>query len=297
MKRKFLFLFAAAALFAACSSDDPVTPNIDETPGTSEEEQPTEEVYASSATVTSEDGLSISVGQLSDAASDTKASDEENYQFGLQIYSGEVLDKWDEYILKADDFAIRVNGKYQKLTIRKDAEGQPTNEGIWEDIRITRSNSLEVLIEHLEQNVWLNDEGKSQDVTFEVYLWVENKELKDPATDTYGERFTWDDKWLWVGGSYTTDGYGVDITLKSDPADRVYDIEDLSATVNNYDIRYNVYRGLSGNPTDAEGNVDTENGLGNTPYIKVSIHITKRDDGLPSKITPVVPGSDEEGEE
>ena len=59
-----------------------------------------------------------------------------------------------------------------------------------------------------------------------------------------------------------------------------------------YNIRYNVYRGLQGNPTTADGTVNEETGLGNTPYIKVSIHTCRIEnpaDPDGEEVFPVLP--------
>lgn len=77
-----------------------------------------------------------------------------------------------------------------------------------------------------------------KDYTYEVWLWIDE--------NTWLETFTDADRAAWVSG----DGAGTDITE--------------ACTIvgpKGYTLRKNVYKGLSGHA--------------DTPYIKVSIHITK----------------------
>lgn len=131
----------------------------------------------------------------------------------------------EEWFLKADDFAIRVDGQYQDVIQVKDGVTA------LEDIRLTEED-LKVAVKGVA-----NLEA-DKDYTYEVWLWIDE--------NTWLETFTDADRAAWVSG----DGAGTDITE--------------ACTIvgpKGYTLRKNVYKGLSGHA--------------NTPYIKVSIHITK----------------------
>ena len=132
----------------------------------------------------------------------------------------------DEWFLKADDFAIRVDGKYEESI--KIEGGIESLDGV----KITEEN-LKVTISGVG-NLAANHE-----YTYEVWLWVSEETWKS---------FSDSQKAAWVSG----DGNGTDIT----------DLCKVTAP-KGYVVRKNVYKGLSGH-TD-------------TPYIKVSIHITKEE--------------------
>lgn len=131
----------------------------------------------------------------------------------------------EEWFLKADDFAIRVDGKYQDVI---QVENGVT---ALEDIRLTEEN-LKIAVKGVA-NLEVD-----KDYTYEVWLWVDEK--------TWLETFTDADRAAWISG----DGEGTDITQ-------------LCTIVGpeGYTLRSNVYKGVSGHA--------------DTPYIKVSIHITK----------------------
>lgn len=131
----------------------------------------------------------------------------------------------EEWFLKADDFAIRVDGQYQDVIQVKDGVTA------LEDIRLTEED-LKVAVKGVA-----NLEA-DKDYTYEVWLWIDE--------NTWLETFTDADRAAWVSG----DGAGTDITE--------------ACTIvgpKGYTLRKNVYKGLSGHA--------------DTPYIKVSIHITK----------------------
>lgn len=158
----------------------------------------------------------------------------------------------DEYTLRADDFAIRVNGEYMEDVA---VSGNTASLG---DIQIVDDN-LTITVSGLNEGSIL--EGK--DYTYEVWLWVNNRTLLHDGTGGYGPLFDALKYAEWVNPAndpYSDDDFGCDITsLITD--DQVYS----SA---GYVVRYNVYRGLS-------GYVDKTTGYGDTPYIKVSIHVQR----------------------
>ena len=156
----------------------------------------------------------------------------------------------DDYTLNADDFAIRVNGEYvDDITV----EGNTASLG---DIKIVDDNLTISLSGISSENI-----KPGNDYTYEVWLWVNNRKLLDDGTGAYGPLFTAGMYEDWVNPDndpYTDDEFGCDITsLLTD--DQVY-------SPAGYVVRYNVYRGLS-------GHVDAATGWGDTPYIKVSIHV------------------------
>ena len=131
----------------------------------------------------------------------------------------------EEWFLKADDFAIKINNEYQDVIQVKDGVTA------LEDIRLTEED-LKVAVKGVA-----NLEA-DKDYTYEVWLWIDE--------NTWLETFTDADRAAWVSG----DGAGTDITE--------------ACTIvgpKGYTLRKNVYKGLSGHA--------------DTPYIKVSIHITK----------------------
>ncbi|OUP06767.1 hypothetical protein B5F34_13105 [Mediterranea sp. An20] len=277
-------------MFAACSSDE--LPNGN-TPG--DGEQTTEEVYASSVGVTTEEGLGMRVGALNDTKAVTRIGEGEVY-FTLEI-PDDVLSQWESYVLEADDFAIRINGEYVKVTPISDSNGAGYMSN---KIQIT-GDDLTIQVEGLQ--IDLQPALQTQpEITFETYLWIENQ-IQDPTENgiTYVERFTYADKLAWIGlnssdevNADTERGYDVTQMVADDNGAVLHSTitENQNEPEYGYSVRYNVYRGLQGNPIDADGNVDAVDGLGNTPYIKVSIHVNQLDSDVPTEVIPVYPTED-----
>lgn len=291
-KKQILYLFAASALFAACSSDE-IPGNNNE--GGEDNGQTVVENLPSSLTVKTEEGIGMSIGS-SDTKALTRIGEGEVY-FTLEIPQ-DVLGQWEEYVLEADDFAIRIDGEYKTVTPIEGSNGAK-----WNKLQIS-GNKLTVQAEGLQMDLVPHEEVATQpEYTFEVYLWIENQIQKVTENGvTYVERFTYDDKLAWIG---LQSGATVD-----KDTERGYDITNLIAAENGavlhstvepgqaqpprgYAVRYNVYRGLQGNPTLADGEtVDEETGLGNTPYIKVSIHVNQLEEDVPTEVIPVTPKED-----
>lgn len=160
----------------------------------------------------------------------------------------------DDYILRADDFAIRVNGEYfEDITV----EGNIASLG---DIQIV-DDRLTITVSGLSEESIL----PGNDYTYEVWMWVNNSTLLDDGTGNYGPLFDAAKYAEWVNPTnpedpYSDDDYGCDITSMISP-DQVW-------SPAGYVVRYNVYRGLN-------GHVDKATGYGDTPYIKVSIHVQR----------------------
>ncbi len=270
MKKQLLLLFAASALFAACSSDDMPAGNE-----TNNGQEPTTEVdeYATSYGVTTEEGVGMVVGVLDQA--DTRATTESNVYFDLAIDLSLALGQ-EDYFLEADDFAIRKNGDYIATT-----NLGPLGKS---EIKVTASkgDELKVRVENLDDLEYSADEVR--DYTFEVYMWIENKTLLDDGSGSYGELFTEAIKKQWIGMDAEeeyTDGMetGFDMTKEISVGLRDGGNNDEEVT-QGYSIRYNVYRGLSGHGTDGQV-------LGDTPYIKVSIHVNRLPDEADVDIIPI----------
>ena len=115
--------------------------------------------------------------------------------------------------------------------------------------------------------------------SFECWLWVENKKQKEEngvLLDEYEELFSFEDKLNWIGGEENLENSGVDVTLKA-----IVGLHDKSVTEPEegqpefgYKVSYNVYRGISGRAVDEDGEFDND-GLGDTPYIKVSVNVIR----------------------
>lgn len=168
----------------------------------------------------------------------------------------------EDYTLKADDFAIRVNGEYiEGIEVKGDTATLDGIQIIDDKLTITVSGLSYEAIED------------GNDYTYEVWLWVYNRKLLNDGTGGYGPLFDTTDKYLdWIGldpdttelpVDYESPDYesGVDMT-------KGLSDNDLVKSPAGYVVRYNVYRGLS-------GHIDKDTGLGDTPYIKVSIHVQK----------------------
>ena len=184
----------------------------------------------------------------------------------------------DEYTLRADDFAIRVNGEYV------DAIKVDGNTATLDGIRIEDDNHLAVTVNGLLENI--DNFNYGDDYTYECYMWVYNSKLLDDGTGGYGPLFTQDMYEEWVDPAwdeYADDPYGCDITH------RIYaTLRDQFKSPAGFEVRFNVYRGLSGRQTNADGEYEV-NGYGDTPYVKVSIHVQRNDKAPANTIVGVWP--------
>ena len=162
-----------------------------------------------------------------------------------------------DFTLLADDFAIRVNGDYMEDIV---VDG---NTATLNNILIAHGDDMIIKVSGLDETNIL----EGNDYTYECYIWVNNTKLLDDGTGAYGPLF---DEALyeeWVNPSwdpYTNDDFGCDMTSR---------ITGVTSPAG-YVVRYNVYRGLS-------GHVDSDTGYGDTPYLKVSIHV-QRDPSAPA---------------
>lgn len=259
--KKLFFLFAASALLVACSSDD----QVDSLGGGTTTVDPAGETV-SVATVDYENGVQIAVGGLDGGVTRAADAAEPNGSVNFVIdltKANSVLESFGEYKLKADDFAVRRDGVYDGTIVPTDNKYQ-----YW-TIEMVEEN-LKVAVKNLEKLTFKD----CKDYTFEFYLWIENKKLLNDGTGGYGELFTDDDKSWWItreiGNWPVAEGEetGMDISEEiwsANGGDGKNFFEDYEeATPAGLLVRYNVYRGLSG--------LD-----GDTPYIKVSVHVEKKD--------------------
>lgn len=277
-KKQILFLFAASALFAACSSDEmPI--NNGSTPEGGEE--PTE-VYASTYSATSEEGFGVTIGDLSASATKADATTDQ-VSFELTIPDEILRNQAESYVLEADDFAIRSDGEY--VSFEKTENSHSASYGL---VEITRNGKLGIQINGLE-NILPSGE-KRHEITFEGYLWIQNE--KEEVTENgviMVERFTWEDKLAWIGREGKIDAT---VTRGWDATKMVSQQENGAVLINGengYGVRYNVYQGLQGTQYNEAGQQDDECGLGNTPYIKISVHVNRLDNSVESQIVPLIP--------
>ena len=306
MKKQILFLFAASALFAACSSED--MPNGNQ--GGDDNGQ-TVVSNTSFSGVTTAEGIGFSAGTFEEENANTKSADESvtiditpDLEF-METY-------FEEYEIKADDFYIRKNGKFVEVKPMESfgSELPGTN------IRVTStgySPNLKVRIQHLEELKYNAD--YNDDYTFEVYMWVARTTPKlNEGSGTEANLFTTAQKLDWINANTgVTDNDtenilngGIDITTDSEAELYLKPAEgNAEPNPNGYLVRYNVFRGISGYQDglfdengiyigeelfDADGNyVGTGEELGDTPYVKVSIHVNRLKDSQGSSITPVYP--------
>lgn len=184
----------------------------------------------------------------------------------------------DEYTLRADDFAIRVNGEYV------DAIKVEGNTATLDGIKIEDDNHLTVTVNGLLENI--DNFNVGTDYTYECYMWINNSKLLGDGTGGYGPLFTQDMYEEWVNPAwdeYADDPYGCDITHL------IYaTLRDQLKSPAGFEVRFNVYRGLSGRQTNADGEYDV-NGYGDTPYVKVSIHVQRNDKAPANTIVGVWP--------
>lgn len=254
--KKLFFLFAASALLVACSSDDQA-----DLQGGNPVTDPTEDV-TSAATIEFENGTALSVS-AEDKDTPTRAAEAETETCDfvinlnkLEEKFGKVMNDLGDYKLKVDDFAIRIDGEYTNIEVKDN------NVKKW-DVNVLSEQDLKVAV----KNLGVLDFTNAKDYTYEVYLWIENKTLLDDGTGGYGELFTDEMKSNWIQKAWpVAEGEETGLDL-SEAIWLAYGekLEDFFTTMEGgYLVRYNVYRGLSGLN-------------GDTPYIKVSVHVEKQD--------------------
>lgn len=245
--KKLFYLCAAAALFAACSSDE-----IGEVQSVPQPTEPVAGEYASAGSVEFTNGVTMAVGALDESGVAVRAEEEADVEFCITL-PDDVLKSFGEYKLLADDFAIRVDGEYVEGLVIADNSTSAFNVTLSEQ-------DLKVAVKNLEK---LEFTGVN-DYTFETYLWIENKKLLNDGTGAYGELFTNDDKTEWIGKTWANVEEGEETGM--DISKSIFDNGKAGFTADSPAagllVKYNVYRGLQGLN-------------GDTPYVKVSIHVEK----------------------
>ena len=290
MKKQILFLFAASALFAACSSDE--IPGNNNQGGDDNGQTVVEEVTNTSVSVTTEEGYGMTVAATNGIDAETRASDDSDY-FRLEL-PDDILGEWEGYVAKADDFYIYMHKDGEKKLMKTSNEGQETN---WAKFTVKRNEDLTLTITGINATDAYAT-GMPVEYTFETYIWIEN--VKGQTTGDvngieteYFERFTYPQKLSWIGldaDATITEKTerGIDLTTESGPYKLAQNVTSaLTGKKFQYIIRYNVYRGLQGTPTDENGETDEKTGLGNTPDIKVSIHTVRVEDLEESQVIAV----------
>lgn len=281
--KKLFFLFAAAALLTACSSDE----LSETTGGGGTPTNPDTEQYVSSGTVEFANGTSMSLGMFDENGNPvTRAGETLKFTIDLEQLEDGIFDDVKSYVLKADDFAIRKDGVYQKIEV----EGENgNNKGTLDNIEIVtdKTSGAHFLVsvnglDKLEFTPILDDNQikgyTPNDWTFETYIWIENKKLLDDGSGSFGELFTDTTKFAWIGqeeqileynwryADWLAANYGVE--TGQDWSQAIWEAQDAKFSADTYEgggfiVRYNVYRGLQGKN-------------GDTPYIKVSISVSKK---------------------
>lgn len=272
--KKLFFLCAATALLAACSSDE-----ISEMQGPDPVVPPVTEEYASTGEYDFGNGVTMAVGALDEnEGAATRATTDGTVTFRINLNAVDnILQEFGDYKLAADDFAIRVDGKYL------------------EPVEAVNNNVSALNIQLKEQNLYIAvknlqnlDFAAADNYTFETYLWIENKKLLNDGTGAYGELFTNDDKADWIGAAEWPVAEGEE--TGTDLSEAIWNAKGYSFNPNEAPnlglvVKYNVYRGLQGYE-------------GNTPYIKVSISVEKPENNtvepVKNQATWIGPSSQEE---
>ena len=183
--------------------------------------------------------------------------------------------------IEADDFAIRVNGDYIPEIVPTEKVYQWAENGVV----IAENEGLGVSLLGLDK---LDFTDEQTDYTFELYMWVANEKYAYDGTESVVEFFDDNMKANWItegvwSDALTLDGVlaenggetGVDLTKTISEQENPYIIGKGLTDELDLLIRYTVYRGLQGN------------GL-NTPYIKVSISVTKNKlTGSKTEVLPI----------
>lgn len=182
-----------------------------------------------------------------------------------------------DFTLLADDFAIRVNGDYLDIVV----DG---NTATLDNIKILHGDDMVIKVTGLNETNIL----EGNDYTYECYIWIDNTSPLNDGTGGYGPLFDDELKQEWANPEWDPyddpnkdnyDYYGVDVTSR---------IKGVKSPAG-YAVRYNVYRGISGRlETDGNG-IPVEGALGDTPYIKVSIHVQRDDDAPANSAVGIYP--------
>ena len=256
-------------------------------------------VTATSTSVTTEEGFGMTVGAIANTQAATKA-DSEADNFTLSLPDN-ILGAWTCYIAEADDFYITKTVDHVKDVVKSSDEGLSTSYG---KIKVTDNDDLSVTIDGINVIEAYVPGEKSVEYSFEVYIWIRNSVVDihtgpDGVYDIYGDGLSYTQKLAWIGlnAGATVDKdteRGMDFTADITKDDCKLEKNVVSGLAPympyRYIIRYNVYRGLQGTQFGEDGEQDDIAGLGNTPYVKVSIQVVRlQNDERADEIIAVLP--------
>ena len=206
--------------------------------------------------------------------------EDSNASIDFDIDLSDVLDQ--AFTMETDDFYIRINGDY-------------IESATWIDGIKSTSNKASIGIEGGDDHLVISIIGLDQiptdkagyDYTFEAYLWVKNEAPLNDGTGGTGQLFDEEMKEKWVNYKEGQDSEaGCNINVPEGKGDGLNLTQLTNRPEYGYEVRYNVYRGISGRPTtDGEGNYTSK--YGDTPYIKVSVHVKRVADTVKSTFTPI----------
>lgn len=186
------------------------------------------------------------------------------------------------FTMETDDFYIRVNGDYIKTASWLDGISTTSNKAL---IGIDGNDRLQISLLGLDK---IPAEKNGYDYTFEAYLWVKNEAPLNDGTGGYGQLFDETMKAKWVNHAEGGDNEaGCNINCQTDGEDGLcLTSYTWYGPKYGYEVRYNVYRGISGKrATDGQGNFTSP--YGDSPYIKVSVHVVRVKDDERSTLTPI----------
>ena len=185
--------------------------------------------------------------------------------------------------METDDFYIRINGDFIETASWIDGVSSTSNKA---SLGLDGQTNLTVGILGLDN---ITDMQEGYDYTFEAYFWVKNETPLNDGTGSYDQLFDEEMKKLWVNAAYNDKEAGCNINCQADGEDGLSLTKVNDYPEYGYEIRYNVYRGISGSPYTSENNEGLVTPLGDTPYIKVSIHVQKDAKAQANSATAIYP--------
>lgn len=252
--KKIFFLCAAAALFAACSSDE-----VGEIEGVNEVVPSVEREYPSAASVEFTNGTAMIIGAFDENGQALTRANEGTVEFCINLgkLESDVLNNLGDYKLKADDFAIRIDGEYlESIKVEGNTASSKNIQLVEQDLKIA-VKGLEKL-----------DFDYADNYTFETWIWIENKKLLNDGTGSYGELLSdaqkagWINESSWPVAEGEETGYDLSRSIWNAYGGNGSAFFTADSPAKGLLVKYNVYRGLQGQN-------------GDTPYIKVSISVEK----------------------
>ena len=224
-----------------------------------------------------EDGGDTGDGGNEDGGDTGDEDSDVSIDFDIDL--SDVLDQ--AFTMETDDFYIRINGDYIESATWIDGVKSTSNKAL---IGIDGNDNLRISIIGLEQ---IPTDKAGYDYTFEAYLWVKNEAPLNDGTGGTGQLFDEKMKEKWVNYEDGQDSEaGCNINVPEGKGDGLDRTQLTNRPEYGYEVRYNVYRGISGRPT-TNGEGDYISKYGDTPYIKVSVHVKRVADTVKSTFTPI----------